>query len=82
MQGSNLLYVTCFFVGDKSNLGLFISPTSILLSIIFLFLFSTFIEASQSQGVRVNLTSDKARYIPGESITVSVRVVNPDPTKK
>jgi uncharacterized protein (DUF58 family) len=57
-------------------LGLFISPIRILLSIIFLFLFSTFIEASQSEGVRVNLTSNKGRYMPGESMSLRVRVVN------
>jgi len=57
-------------------LGLLISPTRILISVIFLFLFSIFLEASQFEGVRVNLTSDKGRYIPGESMSLRVRVVN------
>ncbi len=77
MQGSNLLYLTKLIsIGDTLILGLFIHPQRILYSFIILSLLSPAVAASQSQSVRVSLTSDQARYIPGGSITVSVRVVN------
>ncbi len=56
--------------------GIVYTPQRILYSFIILSLLSPAVAASQSQGVSVSITSDKARYIPGESITVSVRVVN------
>jgi len=77
LQGSNLLYLTKLIsIGDTLILGLFIHPQRILYSFIILSLLSPAVAASQSQSVRVSLTSDKARYIPGGSIIVSVRVVN------
>jgi len=58
-------------------LGLIIRPHEILYFFIFLSLLSSrVVEASQSQGVRVAVASDKARYFPGEPIALSVRVVN------
>ncbi len=57
-------------------MGLFIPHLRILFSFIVLSLLSPAVAASQSQDVSVSLISDKVRYIPGELITVSVRVVN------
>ena len=74
---SSLVYLTKLIPRDDTFiLGLFIPHQRILCSLIVLSLLSPAVAASQSQGVSVSLTSDKARYTPGELITVRVRVVN------